>query len=304
MNREDLGKLLDLLGTLSSLARENKFKSAAYHKAAEALRETEESLLNEVKTLPKELAEERLSSVPGIGVKISSKVKEMLDTGTCSKLEELKTSHGYLLPLVAIHGIGPATALKLNGLYGVKDLDGVKDLIARGVIKDKRIIDGVSKNTERISYADAEKLVNELVAGLSVDPSLKVVPCGSFRRKSETVGDIDITVCHVSEDPPVELAKSLLDSVGEAGQEKVSGSKNGVSVDFRFTKNDSLGSMILYFTGPRLFNIKCRNEAIRRGWTLSEYGIFDSSKNRLAGKTEEEVLEKLGFPCQEPQDRK
>jgi DNA polymerase (family 10) len=73
-------------------------------------------------------------------------------------------------------------------------------------------------------------------------------------------------------------------------------------VDIRIVPAQSWGAALAYFTGSKSHNIALRTMAQKRGWKLSEYGLFKGER-MLAGKTEEEIYEHLGLPLIEPELR-
>jgi DNA polymerase (family 10) len=133
----------------------------------------------------------------------------------------------------------------------------------------------------------------------------KVTPAGSLRRGRETVGDLDLLVTghdhariaeHFAKFPGVAeiLAK---------GEDKVSVKlKNDLQVDLRLLDATSYGAALQYFTGSKEHNVALRDRAKRRGWKLSEYGLFDGDKI-LASRAEEEIYAKLGLAWIPPELR-
>jgi len=128
---------------------------------------------------------------------------------------------------------------------------------------------------------------------------------GSYRREKETVGDIDILVVTKS---PQEVSDaiselSLIRDVIAHGEKKLSFNlQSGLRVDVRFVKGDQWGSALLYFTGSKEHNIAMRKVAIKKGWKLSEYGLFEGEKV-LASKEEKDIYDALDLRFYEPRER-
>jgi len=297
MNKE-VAVILDELSLLSAIDGEFKFKSISYRKASEA-----------IQALDKDVREvENLETVPGIGPKISCKIQEIIQTGTCAKYEKLNDKWGHLLPLLDITGVGPSTARKLHDVYGAKTRDDVKKLVDDGKIKDKRIVEGVARDDvdgKRLPYSEARSLADAVITDLKnkINGVIKMIEaCGSLRRKAETVGDLDIIISTDEKAKAIIAAKSLLEILVEDGDTRIAGIIKGQHVDFRVANDENVGAMLIYFTGNKNFNILLRKEAMRKGWTLNEYGLWND-KTKIAGKTEEEIFAALGFEYVAPELR-
>jgi DNA polymerase (family 10) len=121
----------------------------------------------------------------------------------------------------------------------------------------------------------------------------------------ETVGDIDILA---TANQPTELVTvftrlSDVRKVLEKGEAKSSIIlQNNLQVDLRVVAERSFGSALMYFTGSKDHNIALRKHAIARGLKLNEYGLFKGNE-QVAGRTEEEVYQKLGLEYIPPELR-
>jgi len=153
----------------------------------------------------------------------------------------------------------------------------------------------------------ADEAVSVLSAFLRERGAERVEPAGSYRRRRETVGDLDLIV--VGGDP-----KALADAFvahpevrevlghGEAKSSAVLGS--GLQVDLRPFAKDDLGAALQYFTGSKAHNVALRERAVRRGLKLNEYGVFRLEDGaRIAGATEEDVYAALGLAFIPPEMR-
>jgi DNA polymerase (family 10) len=78
--------------------------------------------------------------------------------------------------------------------------------------------------------------------------------------------------------------------------------KTGMDVDVRVLSEENFGAALQYFTGGKDHNVALRRIAQEKGMKLSEYGLFKGDK-QIAGRTEEEVYEKLGVDWMPPELR-
>ncbi len=90
---------------------------------------------------------------------------------------------------------------------------------------------------------------------------------------------------------------------GKGGTKSSVTLKEGLDCDLRVLDEKSFGAALAYFTGSKEHNIVMRQLAIKKGWKLSEYGLFDKSDNVIAGKTEEEIYQRFGMGYIEPELR-
>lgn len=295
VSNKHIAKLLRELADLTALNEENKFASNAYKRAAD-----------EIEVYGGDLSETDPSTLPGVGNRIASKVGEIIETGTCDKLKKLRRKHGKLLGLLSVPGIGPATARKLHTQFGVTTVDEVCALVEDGKIKSKRIVDSIRNNItdKRISYWEAKSKADFVMIRLAetIPHNFDVEPCGSLRRHEETIGDLDLIVVGAEIADIVEASKETLDSIVETGRNKVSGTVGHIHIDIRLAHEDNHGAMLLYFTGDKGFNIGMRSMAMKRGWTLNEYGLWNGSE-WLAGRTEKEIFDKLEIDYVDPEER-
>ncbi len=305
----------DVLDMLSELAKltildeesNQSFKVRAYENAYHAL----EGVTDDVTA--KSVSE--LVKMKGVGKSIAEKIREFVDSGSLQKLEDLRAQYPpAFVELSKIPGLGPKTLKLVRRELGVENLDDLRTAIATqtlrglpglGATSEEKIgkaierlgLHGKDRRTP-ISEAMplAERLSTEL-AGLNGVTAVQY--CGSLRRFSETIGDVDITVA--STDP-----LAVMDFVaGHAQSSEVIGhgdtktsivTRNGLQVDVRVVTPGQFGAAILYFTGSKSHNIALRQRAIDRGWLLNEYGLNDTeSGSVVASETEEAIYEALGL---------
>jgi len=260
-----------------------------------------------------------LRTLPGVGESLAGKIHEILRTGTCRALEDLKTKvPPGLADLLGVPGLGPRKAKLLYDRLGITSLDELRRAAEEGRIRD---LPGMGERTEqnilrglRTLEAEAGRVLlkeaADLVAGLGRHlEGQKAIRrwevAGSFRRRRETVGDLDVLVQAARRDRAAEaiLGYPAVEDVLARGKEKVSVRlAGGLQVDFRFVRPEAMGAALMYFTGSKAHNIQMRRRAQARGLKLNEYGLF-RGRRRLAGRTEEEVFAALDLPWIPPELR-
>jgi DNA polymerase (family X) len=163
-------------------------------------------------------------------------------------------------------------------------------------------------NAHRIPYAQASAKADEIISALKKTKLFdQVETVGSLRRKESTIGDIDILIVS-NRDDALQQALGALPSIRKIlsnGPQKASVLlETGPQADFRVFDKQTLGSARIYFTGNKAHNIQLRKIAIRKGFKLNEYGLFDAKGQKLAGAVEKDIYGKLGFKWVPPEKRK
>ena len=171
------------------------------------------------------------------------------------------------------------------------------------------MLENAGKVKERIkrfprseAAADVELLLKTIKTVSGVD---RVDVAGSFRREKETVGDIDILLVTTSAEAVSDAIAnlSIVRDIVAKGEKKISFDlHNGLRVDVRLVKADQWGAALMYFTGSKEHNIVVRKVAIKKGWKLNEYGLFDGEKV-VASKEEQDIYDALGLRFYEPKER-
>ncbi|MDD5417268.1 MAG: DNA polymerase/3'-5' exonuclease PolX [Candidatus Nanoarchaeia archaeon] len=288
------------------------FKPRAYRKAAN----TVETLSEDIEQVYKQ---GRLMELPGVGEHIAEKIAEIIETGKLKSYEKLKKSVPFdYEELMNVQGMGPK---RIKYLYDKLKIKNIKDLEKASKQGKIRNLEGFGEKSEQnilesIEFAKigrgrmllgfALPTAEEIIKNIKMaDKSAKVDYAGSLRRKKETIGDIDILVSCRNPKKLMEYFTSMKDVAKVLGKGDTKSTvllKNGLQVDIRVVPDESYGSALQYFTGSKLHNIAVRSIAIKKGYKLSEYGLF-SGKKRIAGKTEKEIYSKLGMSYIEPEIR-
>jgi DNA polymerase (family 10) len=312
-NREVAGLLYEM-AELLELHAENRFKIIAFSKAARAI----ESLPEDISIVCRE---KRLQSIPGVGKAIAQKVEEYLKTGQIEAHQELlaKTPPG-LVKLLQISGLGPKTVFMLHEKLNITNLEEletaarehrIRRLPRMGPTREVNILKSIErykKRSTRILYSTAEPIVNDILAYLQGMGGLEhITAAGSFRRARETVGDIDIlaTASRPEEIVAAFVRMPLVEEVLAQGPTKASVIvQETIQVDLRIVEHQSFGTVLQYFTGSKEHNVRLRQLALNRGYSLSEYSLTRLADSRdLFFDREEDVYAALGLPYIAPEMR-
>jgi DNA polymerase (family 10) len=257
------------------------------------------------------LSKQDLVEIKGVGASTADKILEFQSTGSVVKLDALRKKYPpAFVELTKIPGLGPKTLKLLRSELGVEDIEGLRNAIATERLRElpglgRTSEEKIGKAIERLGLhgkdrrtplVEALPLARSLAARISsLETVESAVPCGSIRRFSETVGDIDIVVATTD---PAQVSEYVLglpevEEVIGSGDTKTSFlTREGMQVDVRTVGPDQLGSALLYFTGSKAHNIALRQRAMDRGWLLSEYGLFEEDRV-VASQTEQSVYDAL-----------
>jgi DNA polymerase (family 10) len=259
------------------------------------------------------LTKKDLTEIKGVGGSTADKILEFMDTGSVAKLATLREKYPpAFVELTKIPGLGPKTLKRIRAELGVEDIDGLRRAIAAEQLRDlpglgKTSEEKIGKAIERLGLhgkdrrtplVEAFPLARSLAARISALESVEAAEtCGSVRRFSDTVGDIDIVVA--TTDPSavsvfVAGLPEVSEVIGSGGTKTSFLTREGMQVDVRTVEPDQLGSALLYFTGSKAHNIALRQRALDRGWLLSEYGLFEG-EDVIASKTEADIYQALGM---------
>ncbi|MBU0456868.1 MAG: DNA polymerase/3'-5' exonuclease PolX [Nanoarchaeota archaeon] len=313
MKNLEITKILNNIADILEL-QDIQFKPQAYRKAAMAI----ESLTEDIEDIYKR---GELEEIPGVGKHIAEKIEEFIKTGKLKYYQKLKKEVKVdIEELNEIPFLGPK---KIKYLYQKLKIKNIKDLERAIIQKKLRELTGFGEKTEQIIlegiaflksrpkrflYIHALPIVEEIKKYFSkYDFVKKIEIAGSFRRAKETIGDLDFLVISTEPGKVMEVFTKMPDvkEVLARGETKSSVRlSNGMQVDLRVVKEKEFGSALLYFIGNKQHNVELRKIALKKGYTLSEYGLFNlEGKKWAAGRTEEEIYKKLGMRYIEPELR-
>ena len=309
----EVAERLHEIAEILAIEGENPFRVRAYEKAAAT-----------IERLPRPVREmletgEDLSELPGIGRDLAGKIAEIVQTRTLGLLEELKakTSPG-LLELLQIRGLGPKRVHQLNLELGIttkselqqaileKRLEGIRGFGEKRIESILAELGNPVERQTRVLLSTAEDLVGPLELYLRAHPAVDVVTvAGSYRRRKETVGDIDILVTGRDRKGICQYFCSYEDVTQVLAKGTTRASillRQNLQVDLRVVSKNSYGAALLYFTGSKAHNIAVRKRAQGRKLKINEYGLY-RGKHRLAGRTEREVYDAMKLAFIEPELR-
>jgi len=291
----------------------DKFRPQAYRVAAQSL----EALKKDVQDIYLEKGEKGLKDIPGIGEALSQKIIQYIETEKIDKLERLKKEiPAGIYEMMSIPGVGAKRA-KLFYDSGIKDIKELEKAARNHKLQklpsfkqraEEKILEGIKSMgiEERLPRKEAEKIASKILQELEAIKEIKKTEiAGSLRRKKESIRDFDFVI--LTDNPEKVIEKitkmSFVKDIIAKGKEKLTIiTKQDRQADFRFFNKEEYGAGLLYFTGDKGHNIWLRTIAIKKGLKLNEYGLFKNEK-RIAGKTEEEIYDKLGLQYISPEKR-
>jgi DNA polymerase (family 10) len=299
-SNKKLSKLFQLIAAVYLLNNENRFKVIAYQKAAE----TTENLAKELYNI---WEEGKLREVPGFKASIGESVDELFRTGESKHFDRILAGVPKTLPvLMEVPGIGPKKAIKLINEFKLYDEKTVFDDIVKIANEGKiatlptfgeksqadikaaiELFQSVYTQKTRMPLPIATEIARTVSEHMKkLKEVIQIDYMGSLRRQLSTIGDVDISIRAAKED-----ARKIVDhflaipgklAIDNAGDEKASiVFPPNVRVDLRVTDDDHYGAMLQYFTGSKQHNINLREFALRKGYSLNEYGIKDVKTGEL-----------------------
>ena len=302
----EFGELLTIKG--------DRFRSRAFNMAAQRVT----ALTEDIRSI-RERGE--LQEIPGVGKSIAAIIEEVLDTGGSDKLEELREALPQgVRELMELEGVGPKKALTLQSELGIASIDDLEAAIKGEKLRGLR---GFGEKTEQNLLRSIEEhrmmqgrfllgavlpVIEEILDYMSASEAvLEAEVAGSARRRRETVGDLDILVASVKPEEAVGRFVSMppvMRVLSKGSTKSTVVLERNLQVDLRVIPPEDYGAALQYFTGSKDHNVKLRTIAVRDGYKLSEYGLFERESNRLvASRTEEEIYKVLGMDWIEPELR-
>jgi len=316
VHNSEVADIFNRIADLLDIKGENPFRVRAYRNAARAVGGLSRSVADLVQT------GEDLTVLPGIGKDLAQKIKEIVETGTLPFLEKLRASLPPQLPeLLKIQGMGPRKVKALYETLGIsspeelkraakekriRGLPGFGEKTEQGILEELERMEKRAAGKERRMLAEVEPVAEALLAYLRQDKGVvSLEAAGSYRRRRETVGDLDILAACRKGNKAMERFVNYEDvekvlSRGETRSSVLL--RSGFQVDLRVVPRSSFGAALHYFTGSKEHNIAVRKLGVKKGLKINEYGVFRGEK-RVAGRTEEEVYRAVGLPYIEPELR-
>jgi DNA polymerase (family X) len=313
IQNSEVADLFNKVADLLEIEGENQFRVRAYRDAVRTVGGHPRSVAEMVEQ------DEDLTELPGIGKDLAGKIREIVESGKLSQVEELeKHTEPGLRELLGLPGLGRERVRELHERLGVRSLQELEEAAHDGKISE---LPGFGKKTEqnileaieqgsttekRVKLSVAEQVVKSLEDYLKGIKGVdKAVVAGSYRRRQETVGDLDVVVAS-------KKGRELIDNfvkyedvqkVVSKGKTRTSVAlRSGLQVDLRAVPKESFGAALLYFTGSQPHHVALRDMSLKKKLKINEYGLFKGD-DRVAGNTEEEIYNKLGLAYIEPELR-
>ena len=300
---KEIADLLDLLG--------ERFKPEAYRRASRSV----ESLTEDLGDVARR---DQLREVPGVGEAIEEKIREFLRSGTIAYLDKLRAEvPPGVLDLMRIPGVGPKTARRFWTEVGVESPGGLRTAIEAGKLvglsgfgptKIQKILsslDLASTAGHRRPLREAADVAERIVGFLRERaPVEQIEVAGSFRRRRESIGDLDILVTSSESERVLEAFGTMEGAtVTLRGPTKETiRTADGWQVDLRVLAPESFGAALQYFTGSKDHNVATRSLARDRGLKINEYAVM-RGEERLPSATELDIYRAIGLPWIPPEIR-
>ena len=294
----------------------NQYRVRAYRTAARNVSNLSRSAAEMVNK------KEDISELPGFGKDLAGKVADIVNRGKLPQLEELKKElPAELIDISKLEGLGPKRTGVLYQKLGITSIEELEEAAKKKKVRElpgfaakteQKILDEIGRKGEAGEGKKRHKLpvIEELAGPLldylrNLDGVKRVEAAGSFRRRKETVGDLDILVTHRKKadvmKPFVEY-EDVKRVVSKGDTRSTVVLRFGVQVDLRAVGEENYGAALHYFTGSQPHNIAIRKMGVKQGLKINEYGVFRGDK-RVAGRTEDEVYRKVDLPYIQPELR-
>ncbi|MBI2010246.1 MAG: DNA polymerase III, partial [Candidatus Chisholmbacteria bacterium] len=295
MTNKEIAHLLRQMAAALEVKNVDRFRLRAYENAADSI----EHETTEIRDI---WEQKKLETIPGIGPTLSSHLDELFKTGKVKHfIQETKSLPQAMFDILGIPGIGAKTAYKLSRELklpkGKKAIASLKTAAEQGKIRniegfaeqsEQDILAGIAeqeKRGSRILLATAEPVSEKILDYMKQAPVKVIEPLGSLRRRNATVGDIDLAAATLNPQAVLEHfvkypdKKTILAKGGNTARIIL---KNNIQVDLKTQTPDKFGALLQHFTGSKNHNVHLRELAVKKGLSLSEYGI----KVKKTGKTE------------------
>jgi DNA polymerase (family 10) len=260
-----------------------------------------------------------LESLPGIGKGIAKHIRDLVSSGHTEELDELQKKYpGDVVSFTELQGLGPKRVKTLFDALGIRtraalekaakagelrDLPGFGEKVEQNVLK---ALATASQWSGRMLLATAWPLAHALAERVrALEGVTQVELAGSFRRRRESVGDLDLLVCGGDAAQVMKAFtthESVADVLGHGDTKSSVRLTSGLQADLRVVPEASFGAALLYFTGSKEHNIELRKLAIDKGWSLNEYGLTHGER-AVAARTEQDVYRALGLAWIPPELR-
>jgi len=294
----EIARILGQMADLLEIQGANPFRVRAYRNAIRTVEDQSHPLARRLAEGGDDPA--ALTDLPGIGKDMAGHIAEIVATGTLAArdalLEEIPAG---LLDLIHLPNVGAKRARKLWQELGVTSVDELEAAAEAGRVaavagfgakSQEKILQGIADfrdHQSRFRLDEADRRVGPLLDHLEGFAGLeRLQVAGSYRRRRETVGDLDLLATVPEDGAAQRLIRHFTDypqveRVQMAGETRASVElTSGLQVDLRVVPPGSYGAALVYFTGSKEHNVKLRQRAVRRKLRISEYGVFRVGEER------------------------
>ena len=314
MTNARIADIFDEIADMLEFKGANPFRLRAYRNGARTIRHYSEPIATVAAD-----EDRKLTDIDGIGKDLGAKIETLIETTKLAMHEELKEEiPSSVFAILRIPGLGPKKAAVLYNDMGIESLDQLKAaceaeevraLKGFGAKTEKLILDGIpyaesAASQTRILWAQADEVAQDLLEHMrKCDGIHQMEMAGSYRRRKDTIGDLDLLVTcddggvvmdHFGEFIEVE------DTIIRGGTKMSVRLGSGLQIDLRVVPDESFGAALQYFTGSKEHNVVVRGLAKQNGMKVNEWGVYstegDNDGEQLAGATEKEVYAVLGLP--------
>ena len=285
MDKAQIIGILKDISVFLELKGENSFKIRAYQSGARALERLEDNFDIIVK-------EGKIASLQGIGQALALKIETLYHESHLPFYDNLKASIAPgLIEFLDIPGLGGKKVKHIHDALGIETIEALKEACESGTIEAldgfgaksaEKILSGIANREaygKRHLWWSVQEFVQEIVSGLEAHALVKRASiAGSFRRRLETVGDLDFIVASDTPEPIMDWFTEIegVKEITAKGETKSSVRfENGIQADLRIVTEKEFVFALHHFTGSKYHNVMMRQRALSRGYRLSEWGIFD-----------------------------
>ena len=320
MDKAQIIGILKDIAVFLELKGENSFKIRAYQSGARALERLEENFDTIVQ-------EGKIASLQGIGQALALKIETLYHEGHLPFYDNLKASIAPgLIEFLEIPGLGGKKVKHIHDALGIETIEALKVACESGAIEAldgfgaksaEKILSGIANREaygKRHLWWSVQRFVQDIVKGLEAQTLVKRASvAGSFRRRLETVGDLDFIVASDTPGPIMDWFTQIegVKEITAKGETKSSVRfENGIQADLRIVSEQVFVFALHHFTGSKDHNVMMRQRALSMGYRLSEWGIFDKDSEENIPidavkdiETEADLFKFFGLEMIEPELR-
>ena len=314
MNKKEVAKILEEIGTILDLKGENPFKVRAYYNGARIVETLDKDLADLVKT-------REIAGIKGIGKALVEKISTLVNEGSLPFYDELKSSIPEgLLQMLKIPGLGVKKVKVIFdklGIISIGELEyacrenRLRDLQGFGQKSQDKVLKSIElqkKYSERFLMPVAEDEARQVIDYLKKNRKIiRVEIAGSLRRKMETIKDLDIIAsCDEGDREDImQFFVSYDQSIRIISQGVTKSAiilDSGITAELRLVNDSEYPFLLQHATGSKEHNTQMRRLAKEHNYKMNEYGLFSDDK-LIVCKDENEIYTNLGLQIIPPELR-